>query len=288
MITADCLPMRRRAPRGTERANVVVLPVGTTLDDGEKELILENAAVGEQQQDQRRRDPRDQPKTLHNKARPVAGDAGRQRDHGRSGRGLAAARPPRGWAPIHTTQGRPEERLLPDLDGIALLLDAAGQSAGRFPVREGGRGCPFAPALPTLRRGRVRSGGCSARRPGAAGRLGRRGPHGTRAPRDPGRPRGCAGGSVGPATRGRAPGGPPRSALESARGDRSGRVSSRGFSSAWRSGESKTRGGDERIARSDSEVGRWRPRGPASDMSAVADGTGALAVRSGAEAYPRT
>ena len=63
-------------------------------------------------------------------------------------------------------------RLLPDLDGIALLLDAARQATGGLPVREGGRGGPVAPALREAPpRGSARAW-WSARRPEAVGRFG--------------------------------------------------------------------------------------------------------------------
>ena len=76
MITVDCLPIAPLGAQPTERANVVVLPVGTTLDDGEKQLHPANAAVGEQQQDPGRRDPRDDPEDPPQQGAAVAGASG--------------------------------------------------------------------------------------------------------------------------------------------------------------------------------------------------------------------
>jgi DNA-binding NtrC family response regulator len=69
LITLDCLPL---APLGTtapDRANVVVLPVGTTLDDGERELILRTLRSVNNNKTRAALILGTTPKTLHNKAR---------------------------------------------------------------------------------------------------------------------------------------------------------------------------------------------------------------------------
>ena len=69
LVTADCLPL---APLGTpapDRANVVVLPVGTTLDDGERELILRTLQSVNNNKTRAAEILGTTPKTLHNKAR---------------------------------------------------------------------------------------------------------------------------------------------------------------------------------------------------------------------------
>ena len=69
LITPDYLPL---APLGTpapDRANVVVLPVGTTLDDGERELILRTLQSVNNNKTRAAEILGTTPKTLHNKAR---------------------------------------------------------------------------------------------------------------------------------------------------------------------------------------------------------------------------
>jgi DNA-binding NtrC family response regulator len=69
MITADCLPIVPRGAAPAERANVVVLPVGTTLDDGEKQLILRTLQSVNNNKTRAAEILGTTPKTLHNKAR---------------------------------------------------------------------------------------------------------------------------------------------------------------------------------------------------------------------------
>jgi len=69
MITADCLPIAPLGALPTERANVVVLPVGTTLDDGEKQLILRTLQSVNNNKTRAAEILGTTPKTLHNKAR---------------------------------------------------------------------------------------------------------------------------------------------------------------------------------------------------------------------------
>jgi transcriptional regulator with PAS, ATPase and Fis domain len=69
MITVDCLPIAPLGAQPTERANVVVLPVGTTLDDGEKQLILRTLQSVNNNKTRAAEILGTTPKTLHNKAR---------------------------------------------------------------------------------------------------------------------------------------------------------------------------------------------------------------------------
>jgi len=69
MITADSLPIAPLGVQPTERANVVVLPVGTTLDDGEKQLILRTLQSVNNNKTRAAEILGTTPKTLHNKAR---------------------------------------------------------------------------------------------------------------------------------------------------------------------------------------------------------------------------
>ena len=69
LITADCLPIAPLGAAPTERANVVVLPVGTTLDDGEKQLILRTLQSVNNNKTRAAEILGTTPKTLHNKAR---------------------------------------------------------------------------------------------------------------------------------------------------------------------------------------------------------------------------
>ena len=69
LITADCLPIAPLGVAPTERANVVVLPVGTTLDDGEKQLILRTLQSVNNNKTRAAEILGTTPKTLHNKAR---------------------------------------------------------------------------------------------------------------------------------------------------------------------------------------------------------------------------
>ncbi|MGH7373000.1 MAG: sigma-54-dependent transcriptional regulator [Candidatus Rokuibacteriota bacterium] len=69
VITPESLPL---APLGTpapDRTNVVVLPVGTTLDDGERELILRTLQSVNNNKTRAAEILGTTPKTLHNKAR---------------------------------------------------------------------------------------------------------------------------------------------------------------------------------------------------------------------------
>jgi DNA-binding NtrC family response regulator len=69
LITADCLPIAPLGAAPSERANVVVLPVGTTLDDGEKQLILRTLQSVNNNKTRAAEILGTTPKTLHNKAR---------------------------------------------------------------------------------------------------------------------------------------------------------------------------------------------------------------------------
>ena len=69
MITADCLPIAPLGAAPADRANVVVLPVGTTLDDGEKQLILRTLQSVNNNKTRAAEILGTTPKTLHNKAR---------------------------------------------------------------------------------------------------------------------------------------------------------------------------------------------------------------------------
>jgi DNA-binding NtrC family response regulator len=69
LITAGCLPIAPLGAAPTERANVVVLPVGTTLDDGEKQLILRTLQSVNNNKTRAAEILGTTPKTLHNKAR---------------------------------------------------------------------------------------------------------------------------------------------------------------------------------------------------------------------------
>ena len=69
VITTECLPLAPLGTPRTERANVVVLPVGTTLDDGEKQLILRTLQSVNNNKTRAAEILGTTPKTLHNKAR---------------------------------------------------------------------------------------------------------------------------------------------------------------------------------------------------------------------------
>jgi DNA-binding NtrC family response regulator len=69
LITADCLPIAPLGAAPPERANMVVLPVGTTLDDGEKQLILRTLQSVNNNKTRAAEILGTTPKTLHNKAR---------------------------------------------------------------------------------------------------------------------------------------------------------------------------------------------------------------------------
>jgi DNA-binding NtrC family response regulator len=69
LITADYLPIAPLGAAPTERTNVVVLPVGTTLDDGEKQLILRTLQSVNNNKTRAAEILGTTPKTLHNKAR---------------------------------------------------------------------------------------------------------------------------------------------------------------------------------------------------------------------------
>ena len=68
-ITSDCLPLAPLGAAPAERANVVVLPVGTTLDEGEKQLILRTLQSVKNNKTRAAQILGTTPKTLHNKAR---------------------------------------------------------------------------------------------------------------------------------------------------------------------------------------------------------------------------
>jgi DNA-binding NtrC family response regulator len=69
MITPDCLPLAPLGAPPAGRSNVVVLPVGTTLDDGERELILRTLEAVNNNKTRAAEILGTTPKTLHNKAR---------------------------------------------------------------------------------------------------------------------------------------------------------------------------------------------------------------------------
>ena len=69
LVTADCLPLAPLVTPAPDRANVVVLPVGTTLDDGERELILRTLQSVNNNKTRAAEILGTTPKTLHNKAR---------------------------------------------------------------------------------------------------------------------------------------------------------------------------------------------------------------------------
>jgi DNA-binding NtrC family response regulator len=80
LITPECLPLAPLGTARTERTNVVVLPVGTTLDDGERELILRTLASVNNNKTRAAAILGTTPKTLHNKARRWREMAGEQRE----------------------------------------------------------------------------------------------------------------------------------------------------------------------------------------------------------------
>jgi DNA-binding NtrC family response regulator len=69
VITAEYLPIAPLGAAPAERANMVVLPVGTTLDDGEKQLILRTLQSVNNNKTRAAEILGTTPKTLHNKAR---------------------------------------------------------------------------------------------------------------------------------------------------------------------------------------------------------------------------
>jgi DNA-binding NtrC family response regulator len=69
IITPESLPLAPLGAAPAERANVVVLPVGTTLDDGEKQLILRTLQSVNNNKTRAAEILGTTPKTLHNKAR---------------------------------------------------------------------------------------------------------------------------------------------------------------------------------------------------------------------------
>jgi DNA-binding NtrC family response regulator len=78
LITASCLPLAPLGAAPAEPANVVVLPVGTTLEDGERQLILRTLQSVNNNKTRAAEILGTTPKTLHNKARrwrELAGDA---------------------------------------------------------------------------------------------------------------------------------------------------------------------------------------------------------------------
>ena len=69
LVTPEALPLAPLGAPRAERANVVVLPVGTTLDDGERELILRTLQSVNNNKTRAAEILGTTPKTLHNKAR---------------------------------------------------------------------------------------------------------------------------------------------------------------------------------------------------------------------------
>ena len=69
LITPECLPLSPLGTPPVERANVVVLPLGTTLDDGERALILRTLQSVNNNKTRAAEILGTTPKTLHNKAR---------------------------------------------------------------------------------------------------------------------------------------------------------------------------------------------------------------------------
>jgi len=69
LITPECLPLSPLGAPPAERANVVVLPLGTTLDDGERALILRTLQSVNNNKTRAAEILGTTPKTLHNKAR---------------------------------------------------------------------------------------------------------------------------------------------------------------------------------------------------------------------------
>jgi transcriptional regulator with PAS, ATPase and Fis domain len=69
VIRTECLSLAPLGAPPAERANVVVLPVGTTLDDGERELILRTLQSVNNNKTRAAEILGTTPKTLHNKAR---------------------------------------------------------------------------------------------------------------------------------------------------------------------------------------------------------------------------
>jgi len=69
LITPDCLPLAPLGAPRSEQANIVALPVGTTLDDGERELILRTLQSVNNNKTRAAAILGTTPKTLHNKAR---------------------------------------------------------------------------------------------------------------------------------------------------------------------------------------------------------------------------
>ena len=69
VITTECLPLAPLGSAAAERTNVVVLPVGTTLDCGERKLILRTLQSVNNNKTRAAEILGTTPKTLHNKAR---------------------------------------------------------------------------------------------------------------------------------------------------------------------------------------------------------------------------
>ena len=69
VITTECLPLAPLGVTPPERSNVVVLPVGTTLEDGERELIVRTLQSVNNNKTRAAEILGTTPKTLHNKAR---------------------------------------------------------------------------------------------------------------------------------------------------------------------------------------------------------------------------
>jgi transcriptional regulator with PAS, ATPase and Fis domain len=68
-ITVDCLPLGPLGAAPAEQSNVVMLPVGTTLDEGERQLILRTLQSVNNNKTRAAQILGTTPKTLHNKAR---------------------------------------------------------------------------------------------------------------------------------------------------------------------------------------------------------------------------
>ena len=69
VITPDCLPLAPPGAPAADRSDVVMLPVGTTLDEGERELILRTLQSVNNNKTRAAAILGTTPKTLHNKAR---------------------------------------------------------------------------------------------------------------------------------------------------------------------------------------------------------------------------
>src|SRR5262249_62235586 len=74
-IVASCLPFTPPAPAPSERADQVVLPIGTTLDAAERELILRTLEANKRNKTRAAEVLGVTPKTLHNKLHRYAAES---------------------------------------------------------------------------------------------------------------------------------------------------------------------------------------------------------------------